>query len=234
MPVTLLYTNGNWQTDNAEIVVSEVIPKGDGLYAVRLENARTDQRLFARLAASKAEGRLHVYPPVPGLSMTNNWGQLTKDQWTESPYYTYGVKKLSELNHTNFAMATNWETPFASFTRCVDYSAATNAYFDSYIGAWSHTYCNFELDPHTPIAIKIHRRTSAEMNSLGIVSQLSGLFTKLLTVGIYSVVYHAVAPWPDLPFWSPWYGALLALVFYDFCYYWQHRAGPEVAARAKS
>ena len=65
--------------------------------------------------------------------------------------------------------------------------------------------------------------------SLGIVSQLSGLFTKLLTVGIYSAVYHAVAPWPDLPFWSTWYGALLALLFYDLCYYWQHRAGHEVA-----
>lgn len=170
-PVTLLYTNGNWQTDNAEIAVSDVVPKGNGLFSVRLENGRTDRRLFVRLAASKAEGRLHVYPPVPGFSMTNNWAQLTKDQWTESPYYTYGVQKISQLNHTNLALATNWETPFAFFTRCVDYSTATNAYFDSYIGGWSHTYCNFELDPHTPIAIKIHRRTQAEMNSLGIVSQ---------------------------------------------------------------
>ena len=65
--------------------------------------------------------------------------------------------------------------------------------------------------------------------SLGVVSQLSGLFTKLLSIGIYVLVYEAVAPWPDLPFWSTWYGALLALVFYDFCYYWQHRAGHEVA-----
>ena len=65
--------------------------------------------------------------------------------------------------------------------------------------------------------------------SLGVVSQLSGLFTKVLAVGIYTAVYHAVAPWPDLPFWSTWYGVLLALVFYDFCYYWQHRAGHEVA-----
>jgi len=65
--------------------------------------------------------------------------------------------------------------------------------------------------------------------SLGIVSQLGGLFTKLLTIGIYTLVYQAVAPWPDLPFWSTWYGVLLALVFYDFCYYWQHRAGHEVA-----
>jgi alkylglycerol monooxygenase len=40
--------------------------------------------------------------------------------------------------------------------------------------------------------------------SLGILSQLSGLFTKLLRLGIYTAVYHAVAPWPDLPFWSTW------------------------------
>ncbi|MBP6854482.1 MAG: sterol desaturase family protein, partial [Rhodoferax sp.] len=65
--------------------------------------------------------------------------------------------------------------------------------------------------------------------SLGILSQLSGLFTKLLSLGIYTAVYHAVAPWPDLPFWNTWYGVLLALVFYDFCYYWLHRAGHEVA-----
>ncbi len=171
-PVTLLFTNGSWQTDNAEIVVSEVISKGDGLSAVRLANGRTEQRLFARLAASKAEGRLHVYPPVPGFGMTNNWGQMTKDQWTESPYYAYGVQKVSELNHTNFALATNWETPFAFFTRCVDYDPnKASAYFDEYVGGWSHTYCNFEMDPHTPIVIKIHRRTQAEMNTLGIVSQ---------------------------------------------------------------
>ena len=65
--------------------------------------------------------------------------------------------------------------------------------------------------------------------SLGILSQLSGLFTRLLSLGIYTAVYDTVAPWPDLPFWSTWWGVLLALVFYDFCYYWLHRAGHEVA-----
>lgn len=65
--------------------------------------------------------------------------------------------------------------------------------------------------------------------SLGGLSQLSGLFTKLLAVGIYAAVYRSVALFPDAPFWSTWYGALLALVFYDFCYYWLHRAGHEVA-----
>jgi alkylglycerol monooxygenase len=65
--------------------------------------------------------------------------------------------------------------------------------------------------------------------SLGVLSQLGGLFTKVLAIGIYSAVYESVAIVPDLAFWTTWYGALTALVFYDFCYYWLHRAGHEVA-----
>jgi len=61
--------------------------------------------------------------------------------------------------------------------------------------------------------------------SLGVLSQLGGLFAKLFTLGIYTAVYSTVALYPDMAFWSTWYGALLALVFYDFCYYWLHRAG---------
>jgi len=61
--------------------------------------------------------------------------------------------------------------------------------------------------------------------SLGVLSQLGGLFAKLFTLGIYTAVYSAVALFPDTAFWSTWYGALMALVFYDFCYYWLHRAG---------
>ena len=65
--------------------------------------------------------------------------------------------------------------------------------------------------------------------SLGGLSQLSGLFTKLLAVGIYTTVYQWIALFPDMAFWSTWYGVVLALLFYDFCYYWLHRAGHEVA-----
>ena len=39
-------------------------------------------------------------------------------------------------------------------------------------------------------------------------------------------------PWRctrELDFWSTWYGVLLALMFYDLCYYWLHRAGHVVA-----
>ena len=65
--------------------------------------------------------------------------------------------------------------------------------------------------------------------SLGVLSQLVGLFTKLLAIGIYTAVYHSVALFPEHALWSTWYGILLALVFYDFCYYWLHRTGHEVA-----
>ena len=67
--------------------------------------------------------------------------------------------------------------------------------------------------------------------NLGILSQLSGALSKLLTIGIYSAVFMAIASWdiqPDPAFWKTWYGALLALLLYDFLYYWNHRAGHEI------
>jgi alkylglycerol monooxygenase len=65
--------------------------------------------------------------------------------------------------------------------------------------------------------------------SLGMLSQVSAVLTRLFRIGIYTAVYGAVAIWPDQAFWTTWYGWLLALVFYDFCYYWLHRAGHESA-----
>jgi alkylglycerol monooxygenase len=65
--------------------------------------------------------------------------------------------------------------------------------------------------------------------SLGILSQLSGALSKLLTIGIYTWAFAHVAVWDTTAFWSTWYGALLALVVYDLCYYWLHRAGHEMA-----
>ncbi len=65
--------------------------------------------------------------------------------------------------------------------------------------------------------------------SLGMMGQLGGVLSKALTVGIYTVVFSSVALFPDASFWSSWYGVVLALIFYDFCYYWLHRAGHEVA-----
>ena len=56
---------------------------------------------------------------------------------------------------------------------------------------------------------------------LGIMSQLTGVFTKLITVGIYSAAFarFAACQLPATKVWV-WVGALLA---YDLCYYWQHR-----------
>ena len=65
--------------------------------------------------------------------------------------------------------------------------------------------------------------------SLGMLSQLSGVFSSLLTIGIYSAVYASVALFPDQAFWHSVPGVLLALLFYDFCYYWLHRGGHRVA-----
>jgi sterol desaturase/sphingolipid hydroxylase (fatty acid hydroxylase superfamily) len=62
---------------------------------------------------------------------------------------------------------------------------------------------------------------------LGIMSQLTGLFVTLLTVGIYTAVFEHLAVW-RLPADSiaVWLGALIA---YDFFYYWHHRAGHRMA-----
>ena len=62
---------------------------------------------------------------------------------------------------------------------------------------------------------------------LGVLSQVMGLFTALLTLGIYSAAYTGLAPW-RLPVESPWTW-LGALVAYDFLYYWHHRAGHRIA-----
>jgi alkylglycerol monooxygenase len=63
--------------------------------------------------------------------------------------------------------------------------------------------------------------------SLGVLSQVANLFFRVLVVGIYSAVFAhvAVASWPT----EPWWAWALAIVFYDFCYYWQHRLGHESA-----
>ena len=65
--------------------------------------------------------------------------------------------------------------------------------------------------------------------SLGVLSQLSGVFSKLLTIGIYSAVYATAALFPEPAFWHSVPGVLVALVVYDFCYYWLHRGGHRVA-----
>ena len=60
----------------------------------------------------------------------------------------------------------------------------------------------------------------------GILSQVAGVFVKLLTFTLYVLVYQkfAVTAWPTDQA-LPW---VLALLAYDFIYYWAHRFGHEV------
>jgi len=60
---------------------------------------------------------------------------------------------------------------------------------------------------------------------LGVLSQISAVFTRVLRVGLYTAAFQYVALWRDDAFWTTWYGWSLALVFYDLCYYWLHRLG---------
>jgi sterol desaturase/sphingolipid hydroxylase (fatty acid hydroxylase superfamily) len=63
--------------------------------------------------------------------------------------------------------------------------------------------------------------------SLGVVSQLANLFTSLLRIGIYTVAFDWLAI-VRLPA-DAWWVWLVGVVFYDLCYYWNHRLGHESA-----
>src|SRR5450830_1689436 len=65
--------------------------------------------------------------------------------------------------------------------------------------------------------------------ALGVLSQLSAVFMVGLTLGLYTLVWRHAALWRANDFWLSLPGWLLALLFYDFCYYWLHRMGHEVA-----
>jgi len=60
---------------------------------------------------------------------------------------------------------------------------------------------------------------------LGMLSQISAVFTVALRFGLYTAVFSAAALVPENGFWTSPVGWLVALVFYDFCYYWNHRLG---------
>ena len=72
-------------------------------------------------------------------------------------------------------------------------------------------------------------RLNDSLNSigLGVMSQVTGVFGKLLRIGVYTLAFDHVALW-RLPADSVWVW-LFALLFYDFCYYWLHRGGHRVA-----
>ncbi len=50
-----------------------------------------------------------------------------------------------------------------------------------------------------------------------------------LRIGIYTALVEHFALWRNDAFWTSLLGWLLALLLYDFCYYWLHRMGHESA-----
>ena len=65
--------------------------------------------------------------------------------------------------------------------------------------------------------------------SLGLLSQVVGVLAKFIGIAAYAWVFERIALFPDADVWNHWYGWFGALLLYDFCYYWLHRAGHEVA-----
>jgi len=63
---------------------------------------------------------------------------------------------------------------------------------------------------------------------LGMLSQVGAVFAQLLRLGIYTAAYTHAALLPDTGFWTTPVGWLLALLAYDFLYYWNHRLGHRV------
>ena len=65
--------------------------------------------------------------------------------------------------------------------------------------------------------------------SQGLISQLVFVCTPLLQIGIYAMVFTSLGHEVDSPFWYSWKGIVIAVLMFDFCEYWLHRAGHEVA-----
>ena len=88
----------------------------------------------------------------------------------------------------------------------------------------------WRLSKRGPLSAKTYRLDDAINSiSLGIISQLSAVFTRVFRITIYTLVFEQVAVFDNPDFWQSVWGACLALVLYDFCYYWYHRASHEVA-----
>jgi alkylglycerol monooxygenase len=81
------------------------------------------------------------------------------------------------------------------------------------------------------IVLRFQKNPSYRLNdaitniNCGVVSQVSGVFLKVLSIGLYTLVYEKLALFtvPN----SIWFLVLLFFL-YDFCYYWAHRMSHEI------
>ena len=65
--------------------------------------------------------------------------------------------------------------------------------------------------------------------SQGVLSQAIAVCTKLFQIGLYTVVFSKMAVLVKPAWWGSAAGWLVAIVLFDFCDYWLHRAGHEIA-----
>jgi len=73
---------------------------------------------------------------------------------------------------------------------------------------------------------KLYRLPDAIANlSCGITSQLSGLFMRVLAIGVYEVIYSNLAFFTLERNWMYW---LVLFLLTDFAYYWAHRMSHEI------
>lgn len=81
------------------------------------------------------------------------------------------------------------------------------------------------------IVLRFQKNPSYRLNdaitniNCGVVSQVSGVFLKVLSIGLYTLVYEKLALF-TIPN-SIWF-LLLLFFLYDFCYYWAHRMSHEI------
>lgn len=81
----------------------------------------------------------------------------------------------------------------------------------------------------------IKRRNTYRLNdfisnlSHGLLSQVVAVCTPFFQIGFYTAVFPFASHWSSVEFWNGWIGLLAAVILFDFCNYWVHRAGHECA-----
>jgi alkylglycerol monooxygenase len=75
---------------------------------------------------------------------------------------------------------------------------------------------------------KLYRLNDALSNlNAGIVSQVVGVFTKVVTIGVYIWIYNNYRIFPEIP--NTWYTWIALFIGVDFFYYWFHRLSHEIS-----
>jgi alkylglycerol monooxygenase len=74
---------------------------------------------------------------------------------------------------------------------------------------------------------KTYRLNDSVTNiNLGALDQVTGVFGKLITIGIYTVVFELFAVF-TIP--NGWLSFVILFLAYDFCYYWSHRFAHQIS-----